>query len=145
MTSLRTFLLDKGYLRIKLSATPTGHFKFNIKLNDVSGSFILDTGASNTCVDLTSVEQFDLFAEDCEIKAAGAGAIDMMTQLSSKNKISIKDWEVDDIDVILFDLSHVNAALTNHDQEPVDGIVGADILDRGKAIIDYQYHCLYLK
>lgn len=145
MASLREFLLNKGYTRIKLTTTPTGHYKFNLKLNEVSGSFILDTGASNTCVDLEATDQFGLFAEESEIKAAGAGAIDMSTLLSLKNRISIGKWSVSNIDVVLFDLSHVNSALTNHGQEAVDGIAGADLLDRGKAIIDYQYHCLYLK
>lgn len=145
MASLRVFLLEKGYIRIKLTDTPTGHFKFNLKLNDVAGSFILDTGASNTCVDLQAATQFKLLAEESEIKAAGAGAVEMETQLSSENTIHIANWEASGIDVVLFDLSHVNMALTNHDMEPVDGIIGADILNKGKAVIDYQYHCLYLK
>jgi len=145
MASLREFLKEKGYYRIKLSETPTGHFKFNLKLNDVAGSFILDTGASNTCVDFKALDQFKLFAEDSDIKAAGAGAVDMLTQLSSKNTISIKKWKVKNVDVVLFDLSHVNMALTNHDILAVDGIIGADILNRAKAVIDYEYHCLYIK
>lgn len=145
MASLREFLKEKGYYRIKLSETPTGHFKFNLKLNGVAGSFILDTGASNTCVDFKALDQFKLFAEDSDIKAAGAGAVDMLTQLSSKNSISIKKWKVKNVDVVLFDLSHVNMALTNHDIPAVDGIIGADILNRAKAVIDYKYHCLYIK
>ena len=47
--------------------------------------------------------------------------------------------------LILFDLSHVNLALKNHDCEIVDGIIGADILKSGKAVIDYKKKHLYLK
>ena len=36
---------------------------------------------------------------------------------------------------MVFDLSHVNQALTEHDAEKVHGIIGADILKKGKAII----------
>ena len=42
-------------------------------------------------------------------------------------------------------MSHVNEALTHYKTKPVDGIIGADVLLKGKAIIDYSNHCLYLK
>jgi hypothetical protein len=46
---------------------------------------------------------------------------------------------------VLFDLVHVNKALTLHEVEEVHGIIGADILQKGKAIIDYNKNVLYLK
>lgn len=49
------------------------------------------------------------------------------------------------IKIVLFDLSHVNEALTSHNALPVDGIIGADLLKKGKAIIDYDKKCVYLK
>ncbi len=145
MTSLRLFLKEKKYTRIKLESTLTGHYKLELKLNGVSGDFILDTGASNTCVDFSAAENFKLFAENSDIKAAGAGAIDMLTKLSTNNTLDINSWHNDAVNVVLFDLSHVNTALINHDIGSVDGILGADVLTEGKAIIDYQYNCLYLK
>jgi hypothetical protein len=39
----------------------------------------------------------------------------------------------------------VNTALENHNTVSVDGIIGADLLSKGKAIIDYQKKRLYLK
>jgi predicted aspartyl protease len=42
-------------------------------------------------------------------------------------------------------MTHVNSALLAHDAEPVDGIIGADVLKKGKAVIDYKSMCLYLK
>jgi len=50
-----------------------------------------------------------------------------------------------DVKLVIFDLSHVNQALIEHKSKPVHGIIGADILLKGKAIIDYYNHCLYLK
>jgi len=35
--------------------------------------------------------------------------------------------------------------LVSHDSKPIDGIIGADILKKGKAIIDYEKRELYLK
>ncbi|MEC7262760.1 MAG: acid protease, partial [Bacteroidota bacterium] len=47
--------------------------------------------------------------------------------------------------IVLFDLVHVNQALVSHNALPVDGIIGADVLKKGKAVIDYNKKCLYLK
>lgn len=143
--SLKDFLLKKGYTKVKLKLTKTNHFEIKATINGVKGLFILDTGASSSCVGFDAVETFNLKAKDSEIKAAGAGAIDMLTQISKRNKIKIGKWKKDKVALILFNLSHVNTALISHNSQPVDGIIGADILKNGKGIIDYEKKNLYLK
>ena len=69
----------------------------------------------------------------------------MFTKLSTKNVIEIGKWFKRKQKIVLFDLVHVNQALTSHQAMPVDGIIGADILKKGRAIIDYQKTRLYLK
>ncbi|NBC58507.1 MAG: acid protease [Bacteroidetes bacterium] len=145
MASLREFMLKKGFKRIKLRYTETDHFEVKAFINDVEGRFILDTGASSTCVDFSRVKFFKLFARESEVKAAGAGATNMMTHVSENNKLSLGDWFEPDADIVVFDLSHVNEALLNHKATEVDGIIGADILKEGKAVIDYKQKALYLK
>lgn len=145
MGDLKNFLLKKNYTKIKLHLSKTNHFEIKVTLNGVKGLFILDTGASNSCVGFEAVETFGLKAKDSEIKAAGAGATDMSTQISKKNKLKIGKWKNDKVALILFNLSHVNTALISHNSKPVDGIIGADILKKGKAIIDYEKKELYLK
>lgn len=142
---LQEFLLNKGYTKAKLHLTKTNHFEIIAKINGVKGRFILDTGASNSCVDFETATQFKLKVEESDIKAAGAGATDMKTQTSEKNKLSIGTWKKDKVVLVLFSLTHVNSALTAHNSNPVDGIIGADILKKGKAIIDYEKKYLYLK
>lgn len=144
MDTLHSFLTKKGYTRKKLHLTKTNHFEVIAKINGVKGLFILDTGASNSCVGFETIEQFKLKTKDSEIKAAGAGAIDMDTKVSEKNKIKIGKWSYAKVSLVLFDLSHVNTALMNHNSKPVDGIIGADILKKGRAIIDYDRKYLYL-
>ena len=145
MASLRKLLEGKGYHRIKLKFTETNHFELVAKINKIEGNFILDTGASSSCVGFEAVEHFKLLAEESEIRAAGAGATNMLTQIAQKNSIEIKGWKMKKIDLVLFDLTHVNQALVNHKAEKVHGIIGADILKKGKAIIDYKNKALYLK
>jgi predicted aspartyl protease len=142
---LTSILKRKGYVQIKLKKINTNHFEIKAKLNGVNGRFILDTGASNSCIDITLAEKFKLKVTDSDTKAAGAGAIGMETKIAKKNAIQLKDWKFKNLNLVLFDLTHVNTALTEHHAEAVDGIVGADILEKGNAIIDYKNKCVYLK
>lgn len=142
---LKDFLSEKGYIRIKLKLIKTNHFEVKAIINGTKGRFILDTGASASCVGFEAIENFKLNVQDSKIKAAGAGATDMHTQVSKKNKITIGKWKQEKVTLVLFNLVHVNTALTNHGSDSVNGIIGADILKKGKAIIDYHKKYLYLK
>jgi len=145
MSSLKKFLKEKGYKKIPLTYTATQHLEVKAKINQIEGTFILDTGASSSCVGFEAVSYFKLLAEDSDVKAAGAGATNMMTQIAQKNIIEIKGWKKKKVDLVLFDLRHVNDALVKHKAEKVQGIIGADILKKGKAIIDYKSMNLFLK
>jgi len=145
MITLQEFLLEKGYTKIKLHLTKTNHFEIKATINGVKGVFIVDTGASSSCVGFDAIETFKLIAKDSEIKAAGAGATNMITQISKMNRLKIGKWKKEKVALILFNLTHVNKALINHNATPVDGIIGADILKGSKAIIDYEKKYLYLK
>jgi len=145
MSSLKKFLKHQNYTRVPLILTTTNHFEIIAKLNGITGRFILDTGASNTCVGFDKIAFFGLSSKASKIKAAGAGATNMETLISTKNQIEIGAWKKNKTKIVLFDLVHVNEALTSHKALPVDGIIGADILKKAKAIIDYNKRYVYLK
>lgn len=145
MSSLKKFLKEKGYKKIPLTYTATQHLEVKARINKIEGTFILDTGASSSCVGFEAVSHFKLMAEDSDVKAAGAGGTNMMTQIAQKNIIEIEGWKKKKVDLVLFDLRHVNDALVKHKAEKVQGIIGADILKKGKAIIDYKSMSLFLK
>ncbi|MGX7667594.1 retropepsin-like aspartic protease [Flavobacterium pedocola] len=145
MENLQEVLKKKGYKKIKFKLSKTQHLLIKAKINGVEGSFILDTGASNSCIGFESVAFFNLTAQDSPTQAAGAGATGMYTQMATNNTLQLSRWKTKDFAVVIFDLSHVNQALRLYKAKPVHGIIGADILLKGKAIIDYYNHCLYLK
>ncbi|WP_047420433.1 TIGR02281 family clan AA aspartic protease [Cellulophaga sp. Hel_I_12] len=145
MKTLKKFLQAKGYSKTKLDLTATNHFEIKAKINGILGRFIVDTGASNTCVGFDKIEYFELTSKASKIKAAGAGATNMETLISTKNSLEIDTWHYTKLKIVLFDLVHVNEALVAHNALPVDGIIGADVLKKGKAIIDYDQKCIYLK
>ena len=143
--TLEEFLKKKHYVRVKLKLTKTNHFEIKVTLNGVKGRFILDTGASSSCVGFEAVDTFKLNVKDSKILAAGAGSITMETKISKQNTVRIGKWKTNKLVLILFNLTHVNTALINHKSNPVDGIIGADILKKSNAIIDYEMKYLYLK
>ena len=145
MKRLEKILKEKKYIKISLKSIATNHLELKAKINGVKGRFILDTGASNSCVGLNAIDNFKLIAEESETKAAGAGATDMETQLSKNNTLKIGKWSTHEFHLVLFDLTHVNTALTDHNAKEVDGIIGADILRKGRAFIDYNKNVLYLR
>lgn len=145
MEDLQAFLKKNKYKKIKFKVLKTQHLLITAKINGVKGSFILDTGASNSCLGFEGIPKFHLTAESSETKAAGAGAVGMETQLSKNNLLQLSHWKTHKFHLVIFDMQHVNQALLEYKTKPVDGIIGADILLKGKAIIDYYNHYLYLR
>lgn len=145
MKDLHEILKKEKYKKIPFKVTKTQHLLIKAHINGVRGNFILDTGASNSCVGFECIELFHLTASKSKTKAAGAGATGMFTQLAKDNQLQIGTWKNKPFHLVIFDLSHVNEALIQHKAKSVQGIIGADILLEGKGIIDYFNHCLYLK
>ena len=144
MIELRNFLEQKGFYRIILKRLKSGHYTFRVKVNNVSGVFILDTGASNSCIGFVYDSYFNLNNEESEVKAAGAGALNMETALAKNNLLVIGKWKLKKMDFIIMDLSHVNEALKEANEIPVHGIIGADFLKKTRAVIDYGKNCFYI-
>ena len=145
MASLRNFLENQNFHRIPLHKLNTGHYQLPLTINGVEGWFILDTGASSSCLNLESAIKFKLTTEETEVKAAGAGAINMETMVAKGNSLDIGGVSMRNIDFVLFDMVHVNEALAQVDEESVDGILGADLMKDLRSVIDYGRNCFYIK
>lgn len=145
MTHLETVLKQEKYKKIKFKISNTKHLLIKASINGVVGDFILDTGASTTCIDFSGIEYFNIVAQNSSATASGAGAIGMETQVSKNNLIKLGSWKTTEITLVIFDLSHVNTALTDYKAKTVHGIIGADILEKGFAVIDYKNQLLFLK
>lgn len=145
MRTLYQLLLSKGYTRVRLQTLPTNHYVVVATLNGVEGRFILDTGASTTCVSTKLTAHFHLNAKPSEEKASSASANELDTEVAYHNNLKVGSWYSQRRSVVLFDMQAVNHALQKLDIESVDGIIGADVLQSTKAVIDYQNDWLYLK
>jgi hypothetical protein len=142
--TLNNFLKSEGYSSEKLIFLETKHYLIEAKVNGIKGKFILDTGASNSCICTSLENKFKVISKENEKKASSANSEMTHTMISKSNAIHIGKWE-DKINLITFDMSHINNALSEKKIDPIDGIIGADVLKKSKAILDYKTNRLYLK
>jgi len=142
--TLSKFLKNKGYCSVNLIFLKTKHYLIEAKINGINGKFILDSGASNSCVCNTRENKFKLETKKSKISASSATSEMSNTSISKKNLVSICKWE-NTIDLVTFEMSHINKTFNEKEIESVDGIIGADILKKSKAILNYKSNKLYLK
>ena len=143
-TTLNKFLKESGYVKTNLDLLKTNHCSLEAKINGIKGKFILDTGASNSCICTSLENNFNIISKETIEKASSATSKINNTKISKNNTIQIGKWE-NKINLIIFDMSHINHALNEKKINPIDGIIGADILKKSKAILDYKSNKLYLK
>jgi len=142
--TLNKFLKNDGYCSVKLVFLETKHYLVEAKLNGVKGKFILDTGASNSCICTSLEDKFKVISYDSKEKASSANSEMTHTMISKSNVIQIGKWN-SNASLITFDMSHINNALSQKKVPPIDGIIGADILKKTKSILDYKTNKLFLK
>ena len=139
-----SFLKSIGYISVKLKFLKTNHYLLKACINGVEGKFILDSGASSSCICLSLENKFKIDSKENKIKASSATSNMEDTRLSKNNTIKIRKWR-SKISLVSIDMTHINKVLNEKETESVDGIIGADVLKKSKAVIDYESNKLYLK
>ena len=142
--TLNKFLKNDGYCSVKLVFLETKHYLIEAKINGICGKFILDTGASNSCICTSLEDKFKVISKDSKENASSANSEMTHTMISKSNVIQIGKWN-SNASLITFDMSHINNALSQKKIDPIDGIIGADILKKSKSILDYKTNKLFLK
>ena len=139
-----SFLKSLGYISVKLKFLKTNHYLLKACINGVEGKFILDSGASSSCICLSLENKFKIDSKENKIKASSATSNMEDTRFSKSNAIKIRKWR-SKISLVSIDMTHINRVLSEKETESVDGIIGADVLKKSKAVIDYESNKLYLK
>ena len=142
--TLNKFLKESGYMSTNLDFLKTKHYSLEAKINGINGKFILDTGASNSCICTSLENKFKAISKESKEKASSATSQMTHTKISKSNTIQIGNLK-NTINLITFNMNHINKALSEKKVDPIDGIVGADVLKKSKAILDYKSNKLYLK
>ncbi len=145
MATLKQTLKEKGYIAHRLRiAKKSGHIVTKAAINGHTGRFIVDTGASATCVDQELYKEFQLTTQFMD-RQIGTASGSLRPRISHNNTLELGDWSDEDTTVLSMDMSFVNSALKAEGMRSIQGLLGADFLINSKAIIDYQGQWLFLK
>ena len=129
----------------KIKILNTNHLVIKCKLNNVFGKFIIDTGASNSCVDLSLKDKFSIICKESNEQASSANSEIKNIFYSNKNTLKINKLKIDNFKILLFDMSYINNSFREKEIGEVDGIIGGDILNEFDANINYEKKLLTLK
>jgi predicted aspartyl protease len=143
--SLDEHLAAGGYRMLPLRRLATGHFAVDGTAGAVVLTLIVDTGASHTILDRERARRFDLVVRADGGRAAGLGTVDQPVGTGTLRDVDLGPLHLDSLAVSVLDLSHVNRVLREMEVAPIDGIIGADMLLRKHAIIDYGGPSLYVR
>ena len=122
------------------------HLQVKIKINGKAANAIIDTGASKTVFDKTRIDQFlkkEKITEHDRM-STGLGTASMQSHVVVLKKLSIGKLDIPDYNGIVLDLSHVNQTYETIGLKPIDAVIGSDIMEKYKAVIDYNKKTLSL-
>ena len=123
---------------ISFELTDSNHIQIECVLNNKSGIFLIDTGASNSCVNYLAASKFNINFEESYETASSATNKISETYYSKNNILKIGDCQKNDFELVLFDMTFINNSLIKKGIPVLDGIIGSDILNEFNTCINYR-------
>ncbi len=144
-TFLKDLLNNQQFVKVKLYKIKTQHLICFGSINNIKATFLIDTGASNSCISLENIDVYDLKTEGEKFEASGASDKKMEAILSKECGFKLGRFSMKKQKFVLLDLNHINSLLESQNVKKINGIIGAEFLKATKAIIDYDNLDLFLK
>lgn len=123
------------------------HIILHIELLEKKFKMVLDTGASKTVLDRTTLLEAGIDEQkliETSILSSGLGTNEMQSAIFILPYLRIGDWQCKKFEVAVLDLSTINYAYSQINADPVVGVIGGDILNRYGAVINYKKKTLQL-
>ena len=116
------------------------HIMVKGKIHGKEANFLIDTGASRSVFDPTTIATFidDLVFEKKEGMTAGVGSSDLESSTFVIDRWSIGELEITDYEAVALDLENIHEMYGKLGLPHIDGILGGDVLKRHKAVINYK-------
>ena len=116
----------------------TGHITVIARLSGKPVRFIVDTGAGGTCIHSGLIEKYKLNLTAKAKNGSGVGASTMKMTTVASHTLALEGVDLSSFKLLALDLTHVVAGLAKEKVEAIVGVLGADILHRKSAVIDYS-------
>lgn len=148
MTDINKILMQSGYVPITIRQNVAGQLLIDAKINNVLGTYMLDTGAGRTVIDEKQIELLSIKYdhEEGELTGGGVGGHGIQNFPSYGNVVEINDVKLENISVAVMSLASAWESLASVGaNDELFGILGVDILKAGNAIMEFGTMTLYLK
>lgn len=142
--SLAEFLAARGYRPHALTRTAVGHLHIVGSLNGEPIDMLVDTGAASTIVDEEYCRARGIALTDTGHLGGGAGGAALPVHALGDVVLTLDGEPIRGNGICAIDMSHANAGLRAHGASPVQAVLGADVLTRHQAVIDYTTLTMYL-
>jgi len=123
------------------------HLYIKAKIQGKTANLLIDTGASRTVFDRTRMETFVHDAApftELDKLSTGLGTDSMRGHTVNLDSLEIGAITINNYTAMTLDLTHVNESYAKIGIEPIDGVLGGDILGEYNANIDYKTRKLKL-
>jgi Aspartyl protease len=141
--SLAETLERRGYVSIELEKMRTGYFGVRVRVSDKKFLMLLDTGAPSTRADPERMKALELPWRHLDEAEFGPGW--GKTGYCEMVGMKIGDVDIRSFPVRTKDETEFNKLLAAYGDLPIDGILGADVLEPHGAVIDYPSRTLFLR
>ena len=125
------------------------HFMVQALANGKSIRLLVDTGASRTVFDKTRLlslfNKKEIKFKNVVHKSVGLGTKSMKSQTAVLSELKIGDCEIQNFQLVVLNLEHVNFSYQMIGDAGIDGVIGSDLLVDLKAVINIQKRELSLK
>lgn len=136
-----------GFVHVPVRNVRPGHQLVEATINGVVGDFVLDTGANLTVVSASQAERFGVAQDAGGI--LGSAPARFVGGSGTARQVRVESFRLANIavrqrNVLVADLGQLLGALGKASGREVSGIIGQDILNEHRAIIDVARPMLYL-
>src|SRR5919112_554635 len=117
----------KSYTEIPIKLNAIGHLEVDVQIDNIKARFLVDTGASNTVIDIGFAKDNLLEFASIEELGGGVGTSEMVLFHKQVDVFKINDFKIRSFDLYATDFTHVRDSLAKKGiNEPCHGVIGAD-------------------
>lgn len=140
------------YSSIPLELIPIEEDGYHIfvrgRINGLDALLLIDTGASRSVFDRERIMRFfdpdEPVFEKMEKLSTGLGTNSMESMKTVLSEFRLGSTVLNEYRAVVLDMKHVNQSYSMLGIQPIDGVIGGDLLVELGAVIDYENKLLRL-
>ena len=137
-------LKRQGYEAVRLQPSATGHLHTTGSLQGRAVEVLVDTGASNTVIDIEVAKELGLTLTPVKQRGVGVGEASVAVNRVTGLRFSVGGIPVEG-DVFTMDLSAIRTALAARGVTAFQAVLGGDAMRKLDAILLYRENTLFLR